>query len=255
VAAIWTEVDAWMLAAVLAVMLLASWAFGQWLGRRLPKEQREAPPSKFNDAILALLGLLLGFSFSMALAKHDQRRQMVVSDSNAIGDFYTCASLLGEPVRGKLQAMVREYVEERLALAQAHVRAADFEQRLGEMQQLQNRMQTLVGEAVNGGTPIVVPLVNTLNEVTSSHASRLAAVRDRLPSSIVLLLFVAATLSLGLVGTQQGATGEHHPVATVCFIVLVSLVVWVILDLNQPYRGAITVSQEPLQRLLAGMGK
>ena len=39
------------------------------------------------------------------------------------------------------------------------------------------------------------------------------------------------------------------------FVVLVGLVVWVTLDLNQPHRGVITVSQEPLQRLLEGMGK
>jgi hypothetical protein len=255
VSTIWTDVDAWVLAGVLAAILLAGWAVGRWLSQRLPKEQREAPPSKFGDASLALLGLLLGFTFSMALAKHDQRRQMVVTDSNAIGDFYTCASLLNEPARGQLQAVLRAYVEQRLELARGHMPAAEFDQRLATIQQMQDRMQTLVGQAVNEGTPVVVPLVNTLNEVTSSHASRLAAVRDRLPSSIVLLLFMAAVLSLGLVGAQQGASGEQHPVPTVCFIALVCLVIWVTLDLNQPYRGAITVSQEPLQRLLAGMGK
>jgi hypothetical protein len=56
-------------------------------------------------------------------------------------------------------------------------------------------------------------------------------------------------------GLQQGASGEWHIGATSGFIVLVCLVVWVTLDLNQPSRGSITVSQEPLQRLLAGMGK
>ena len=44
---------------------------------------------------------------------------------------------------------------------------------------MHNRMQALVGEAVDGQTPVVVPLVNTLNGVTSSHAARLAALLDR----------------------------------------------------------------------------
>jgi len=56
----------------------------------------KAAVSKFLDASLAVLGLLLAFTFSTALVKHDQRRLMVVADSNAIGDFYTCASLLKE---------------------------------------------------------------------------------------------------------------------------------------------------------------
>ncbi len=36
---------------------------------------------------------------------------------------------------------------------------------------MQGRMQELVGEAVDGNPPVAVPLVNTLNEVTSSHAA------------------------------------------------------------------------------------
>ncbi len=191
----------------------------------------------------------------MSLVKHDQRRQMVVTDSNAIGDFYTCVSLLKEPVRGKLQAVVHRYVEHRLALAWSLADEATLQQKLDEIQAMHGQMQSLVGKAVDEGTPMVVPLVNTLNEVTSSHAARLMAVRDRLPGSIVLLLFLGAVVSMGLMGKQQGASSEWHPGTTIGFTVLVCMVVWVTLDLNQPQRGVITVSQEPLQRLLRGMEK
>jgi hypothetical protein len=125
----------------------------------------------------------------------------------------------------------------------------------GELEERQARMQTLVGEAVDAGTPIAAPLVNTFTEVTSSYAARLAAERDRLPPSIVLVLFLASVAASALMGRQQGASGKGECSATVAFIVLVSLVVWVTLDLNQPYRGWITVRQEPLQRLLAGMAR
>jgi hypothetical protein len=114
--AILFEVDAWVTALVLVALMLAAWSAGWWQGRRLARQQREVPASKFNEASMALLGLLLAFTFSMSLGKHDQRRQMVVTDSNAIGDFYTCASLLKGPVRGKLQGAIREYTEYRLAL-------------------------------------------------------------------------------------------------------------------------------------------
>jgi hypothetical protein len=94
-----------------------------------------------------------------------------------------------------------------------------------------------------------------LNEVTRSHAARLAAARDRLPPSIGLLLFVAAVVTMVLIGTQQGASGEWQLGAMAGFVVLVSMVVGVTLDLNQPQRGSIRVSQEPIQRLLSGMSK
>jgi uncharacterized membrane protein YecN with MAPEG domain len=254
VSAFLSAVDAWVMAALLAVVMIAAWAIGWWRGRALGKEEREAPASKFNDAILAVLGLLLAFTFSMSLVRHEQRREMVVTDSNAIGDFYTCVSLLKEPVRGKLQAVVRQYVEHRFSL-ESFTDEATFQRYLDEIQEMHHQMQSLVEEAVDRGTPVVVPLVNTLNAVTSSHAARLAAVRDRLPPSVVLLLIVAAVMSMALMGWQQGESRERRPGATIGFTVLVCMVVWVTLDLNQPQRGWITVSQESLQRLLKGMEK
>jgi hypothetical protein len=249
------QVDAWVIAAVVAAAMLVGWALGLWRGRRLSAEQREAPAARLNDAVMALMGLLLAFTFSISHAKHDERRLMVVAESNSIGDFYTCASLLKEPLRGRLQGQVRDYVQHRLALAKQPLDEATIQQKLGEIQRMHDRMQALVGEAVDEGTPVVVPLVGTFNSVTSSHAARLAAARDRLPASIVLLLFLAAVVSMALMGRQQGVSGHREVAASLGFIVLVSMVVWVTLDLNQPQRGLITVSQEPLQRLLTGMGK
>ena len=250
-----TEVDAWLVAVLLAVLMLAAWAFGWRRGRPRGGEKLAEAPSKFNDAVLALLGLLLAFTFSMSLARHEQRRQMVVTDSNAIGDFLTCVSLLKEPVRGKLQTLVRQYVEHRLLLAQTTRDETTLQRQIAEIQAMHRQMEALVQEAVDAGTPVVVPLVNTLNELTSAHASRLHALRDRVPPSVVLLLVLAAIISMLLMGWQQGMQGEWHPAAAIGFTALVCLVLWVTLDLNQPQRGWITVSQEPLQQLLKGMEK
>jgi len=92
---IFDDVDAWSMASIVAVGMVVSWLAGRTIGHRLRLEtEGKAAVSKFLDASLAVLGLLLAFTFSTALVKHDQRRLMVVADSNAIGDFYTCASLL-----------------------------------------------------------------------------------------------------------------------------------------------------------------
>jgi hypothetical protein len=117
-----TIVDAWLIATALALAMLGAWAVGWNWGRRLLKEECEGTPNKFGDATLALLGLLLAFTYSLSLTQHEQRRQMLVTDSNAIGDFYTCVSLLKEPIRGKLKAVVREYVEHRLAVPRTEER-------------------------------------------------------------------------------------------------------------------------------------
>jgi uncharacterized membrane protein len=250
---IFAEFDSSLVASALGLAMFAAWAFGRWHGRRLRVGTGDVPVSKFEDASLALLGLLLGFTFSMAIAKHDQRRLMVVADSNAIGDFYTCASLLKEPLRTKLQTVIREYTKLRSELTGRRIDEATVESALGQMRLMQDQMTALVDQALVAGTPIAVPLTNTLNGVTSNHAARLAAIRDRLPVSVVLLLLISAVASSMLVGRQQGASDRADLAGTICFIVLASFVVYVILDLNQPERGLIAVNQEPIQRLLSSM--
>ena len=179
---------------------------------------------------------------------------MVIRDSNAIGDFYTCASLLNEPARSKLQTLIHDYAALRLRAARDYRLDQDqLEGFLKRFQQMQDQMTELVGETVRAGTPIVVPLVNTLNQLSSINAERIGAIEDRLPSSIVLLLFISALVATLLVGREQGFENSTEVAATLSFILLVSLAVYVTLDLNQPQRGLVTVSQAPIERVLSSI--
>ena len=253
---IFDDIDAWTIASTVAVAMAAGWLVGRWIGHRLRQESEgKAAVSKFLDASLALLGLLLAFTFSTALVKHDQRRLMVVADSNAIGDFYTCASLLKEPVRTRLRHVIHDYAALRVDLSKRAYDAHNLENTLGQFQQMHSQMVELVSEALVDGTPIAVSLANTLNAVTSRQAERLAAVRDRVPTIIVVLLLLSAVVSAMLVGREQGVADEEDLAGTICFIVLVSCVIFVTLDLNQPNRGTISVDQEPIQRLLSEMSQ
>ena len=251
-----TDIHAWLIAVTVAFAMLVGWLAGRWQGRRVGvrlKSRGQTPVSKFEDASLAILGLLLAFTFSTAIGKHDQRHMMVVADSTAIGDFYACASLLKEPVRTKLRTVIHDYVTLRVDLAEHRYDEATFERALGQFEQMHHQMAGSVSQALEDGTPIAVSLTNALNAVTNSHAARLAAIRDRLPASIVLLLFMSAVVSAFLVGRDQGATDQYDLAGTVCFVALVSFIIFVTLDLNQPDRGLVTVSQEPIQRLLSTM--
>ena len=254
---IFGRVAPWITGLILAFFMLAAWAIGLEVGRKRRAAGEEVTSEKLRDAAIALLGLLLAFTFAMALGKYDYRRLMLVSDSNAIGDFYTCATLLDEPVRTELRKVVHEYAVLRLEADRLpEIPRQPFEQALERLERLQTQMTDLVSRAVHQGTPIAIPLTDTLNALTSNAAAHLAAVRDRVPRIIVLLLYLAAATVTALVGLRQGNAG-HTPrlPELVAFVLLVSMVVYVILDLNQPSRGLITVSPEPLERLIASMEK
>lgn len=242
------SVEATLFAAAMLIAWGVGWKWGVRRGELATGNGSDG--GRLNEAILALLGLLLAFTVSMSLGKHDQRRQMMVTDSNAIGDFLTCVQLLEDSHRAPLEAVLRKYVEARLALVAASPPRDEFERRLTALEAMQSEMLAQVGTAIRSGTPIAMPLVMTLNEVTSSHAARLAAFRDRLPGSVVLTLLIAAGLSMAMTGYRQGLTGDWRLGGPIGFTFLVSLTVGVALDLNQPQSGWIRVSQEPLQRLL-----
>jgi Protein of unknown function (DUF4239) len=247
------RIDPLFVALVFLVAMLGAWGCGWQRGRRLTVESVTDPGIKFTDAALALLGLLLAFTFSLSLARHDERRAMVVTESNAIGDFYTCASLLKEPHRPRLQAAIHEYVQHKVDMVGRLRSGSDLDTELRWFQNMHTQMTAVVAEALVAGTPIAVSLTNTLNNVTSTQASRLAAYRARLPWSIVLLLFLGAVVPSFLMGLQQATSTRPHLSGTVCFIFMVTLVVYVTLDLNQPGAGMIRVSQEPFERLLQSM--
>lgn len=253
-----TDIHPWLVASTVALAMVVGWLAGRWQGQRarvVLRSRGQTPVSKFEDASLAVLGLLLAFTFATALGKHDQRRVMVVADSNAIGEFYTCASLLKEPVRTKLRSVIHDYVALRVALSQRRYDEATFESALRQFEQMHKQMVELVSQALENGTPIAVPLTDALNAVSSSHAARVVAIRDRMQVSIVLLLLLSAVVSAILVGRDQGATDQYDLAGTVCFVIIVSFAIFVTLDLNQPDRGLITVSQEPIQRLLSTMSQ
>jgi hypothetical protein len=202
---------------------------------------------------MAVLGLLIAFTFGTSIARHEQRREAAVADANAIGDFYTTAALLKEPTRTRLQAVIRQYAQLRLDITRGPTSKARLQSSLVQFDRLQDQMTQLVAQAVTDGTPIAVSLTNTLNAVGSNQAVRLSIYRERLPTSVVLLLFVCAITTALLFGREQGNDDRSDITGKLCFIIFVSFAVYVTLDLNGPESGSIRVSQEPIERLLTSI--
>jgi hypothetical protein len=68
---IFADIDAWLVASTVAFAMVVSWLAGRWRGHRLRVKLEppgQTPVSTFEDASLAVLGLLLAFTFSAAHA-------------------------------------------------------------------------------------------------------------------------------------------------------------------------------------------
>lgn len=82
-------------------MLLAaaelSFRLGHYAESRFDEKTREQT-SVIAGSLLAVLGMLLGFTVSMAVTRFETRKQLVLDEANAIGTSYLRAQLL--PVTG-----------------------------------------------------------------------------------------------------------------------------------------------------------
>jgi len=81
------------------------------------REVREALHDDFTfilGAALTLLGLIIGFTFSMAVSRYDQRKNCEEQEANAIGTEYLRASLLSAADAAKLRGLLRNYLDQRL---------------------------------------------------------------------------------------------------------------------------------------------
>jgi len=105
------------------------------------------------------------------------------------------------------------------------------------------------------GDSIVVGLfVQSLNEVIDLHAKRVtAALRNRIPGAIWVVLLTIATLSLAAMGYHQGLVGTTRSLTILVVAVTFSAVIALIADLDRPQEGSLTVSQQALIDLRQSM--
>ena len=94
--------------------------------------------------------------------------------------------------------------------------------------------------------PVIAAFLQPLNEMIDLHSKRLAAFRNRVPFSIYLVLFVVSIMILWLVGYYFGSSKQRVRILTTMLALLVASVMWLIMDIDQPVRGAIRASQQSL---------
>jgi hypothetical protein len=201
-------------------------------------------------AVMTLLALLLGFTYAMSESRFEIRRQLVVEEANAIGTTYLRAKALPEPRSSQIQELLRQYLALRVEIA---TKIDDTPEEIREIDNRSKQLHSLIWShaaalAKESPSPIISIFLQTLNEMIDLHSKRLAAFRNRVPLSIYLVLLIVSIITLWLVGYYFGRRQRGRILTTVVVLLLVS-VMWLIMDLDQPMRGAIRASQQSLIEL------
>lgn len=232
------------IAVLLFAFLMGASATGYRLGRRGRASIDEATKSQagsIQGAILGLLGLLLGFTFAMAVSRFDTRKQLVIDEANAIGTAALRARLLPSAQREEARTLFRRYVDARLAEGPPREEADRLEEQLWSLAIAVAETDT---RSVTAGL-----FIESLNEAIDSKSRRDAALTNHVPESVLLLVFIVCIVAVAIVGYGAGLAGGRTTMSIVSLSFLIALVVLVIVDLDRPSRGLIRVGQRSMVRL------
>jgi len=242
----------WFMVA-LFVVLPGSCQLGYWVGRRVAARKDESERSHavaWQATLLALAGLLIGFTFSMAQTRYDARKEIVLGEANAIGTAYLRTRLLDDAPGGALRALLRRYVDARLAFVEAGGDRARIEELLRQSSALADQIWTRVSAAGRADpTPQTALLVSATNEMLDAGEAHVAALENPLPATVFLVLLLVTAVAIGAVGYACGLEGKRHALGMLVAPLLLAVVIALVFDLAHPRLGIIRVNDPILARL------
>jgi hypothetical protein len=196
-----------------------------------------------DAATFALLGLLIAFTFSGAAARFQDRRDLIVEEASAIGRAYLRLDLLPSDVQ-PMRELFRRYADVRASVYGRAMDDAATEAKRVETAQLQAAIWAMAVSAMheNDVSTATLPLViASLNEMIDVTATREMATRSHPPTIVFLLLVGMSLVCSLLVGYATSQNAVRSWLHTVTFAVIISLTVYVIIDLEFPRVGLIRV--------------
>ena len=236
---------------VLSFILLSASA---WLGSRYLSKYRDQDTDSVFDlgviqtATLTLLGLIIGFTFSMAITRYDLRQTLEESEANAIGTEYLRADLLPAKSAVHTKALLMQYLDQRIAFYTT--RGDDQKEALRNQTEI--AQMTLWNEILpfiktqNGATSALI--ASGMNDVLNSEGYTQAAWWNRIPIAAWCLMVAIAVFANALVGYGAHDFKKNRGLFLI-FPLIVSVAFFLIADIDSPTRGIIRIKAHNLLSL------
>ncbi|MCG2842695.1 hypothetical protein L6Q21_17100 [Sandaracinobacter sp. RS1-74] len=240
----------WLLGPLFFLLFWLAAFAGRWLrNRSAPRDGAGgSEPGFIISASLGLLALLLGFTVSMAVSRYDGRRTATLNEANAISTVVYRADLMPPALRATTLAELERYLDARLTVGRMGEDSESVARAHAETAKAAARMWThiiSVGPSVPD-TAVRLLVVESVNGMFDAAMVRDAALANRLPPTLVLLLILFPIFSLILIGYVSGRMVGAHFMASTELILLLTLVLMLIADLNRPRSGTIATPLTPL---------
>lgn len=208
------------------------------------------------NAFLALLGLLLAFTFGNSLAVSLSIKAATTDEASALGTAFLRADYLAEPGRTELQRALLEYGQTRVVPKHAPI---DSEKKLNAFLETtlsaQARLWPLTLEATRDPTPLPIQtfVAGAMNAVLDAHLYRVSSFSVPVSAFTQAMVLAAAATALFLVGNRAGMLGQSLTWRAYAFAFFLSAIMYTIIDLRRANAGFILADDSTLRATILDM--
>jgi hypothetical protein len=250
------EIPLWADAVLFLVVLFVAVEIGFRFGLRQHHAESSAEKRARGDvtlgSMLALLGLMLAFTYAFTLSRADARKQSVVEEANAIGTAFLKADLLPEPGRSEVRERLLDYARTRVVTRELIKDPSARQKFITRTMDAQSQLWPATKRALQGSAlgPYEASMVQAVNDVLDAHTRRLTAAFDHMPEVVSVLLLLIAALSLAVAAHNAGLSGRMNRWRMSGFTLILAALMLVILDFDRPQVGFIMLNETPLSALV-----
>jgi hypothetical protein len=226
----------------MVVCLDAGYRMGRYVAKKT--ENAHEGTSTVQAAVFALLGLLLGFTFANGISHLDQRRVLIIQESNAIGTAYLRLDLLPANQQPEMRHLFRQYLDARLGV---YEKLPDLKAAGEELEHAAQLQQGIWSHAIAASSAdptqnvarLLLPALNDMIDVTTS---RTIALYTHLPPLIFGLSISVALLSGLIAGYDMARRKSRSWFHGLLYAVVISITIFTVLDLDYPRFGLIRLT-------------
>ncbi len=246
-------ISEWYIVLVVLILMFAGFEAGFRMGIKSPAvrdAKRRNVVANFQVGLISLLGLMIAFTFAMAVGRFNDGRALMAEETDALETAYFRCDLLPDSTRMKLHNVLREYIDIRLLFYQPRLDESKVSAVNRQTREIQNELWSYAPDITKELPDYqAVVVLESLNKLVNASNKRYIAMENHVPELILFLLFLISVLTNVAIGYSCGIATDRHIFFTILFSFFVCSILVVIMDLDRPRRGFILVSQESLIEL------
>lgn len=202
--------------------------------------------SGIENGIIGLFGLLLSFTLLMSGNIQKDRTLIVHQLADAMAHMKRTSDLFPTNSREAITKYLQEHIDIHLEF---------FEEKFNEPKRLINDLNTLHENFWRNfrlqhdslrvkQDMVMLPVYNQLNSASYKLAY---SYMERVPGVIIFLIIVSSCLIGFLVGFMNGFSDKKHYLVPLIYIIIVTMMVQAIRDLDNPYAGTVRPKYDNLK--------